>query len=149
MIKKLAILSLIGLVFSKFSSAQTATGCYTANSNSVHTSGPYNGVYANNTGNVYVLPGYCNWTPTTGPTCKVCSGTVITTAGGGSNVGDCVVSLADRSPSPLINGVSGTFTMLRCPLDNDLIGLVLISACAGIFLIRRSASVNAVFQESL
>ncbi|AZI25863.1 hypothetical protein EA772_11105 [Pedobacter sp. G11] len=118
----------------------TATGCYTSWDNATHTYGPYgaNNVYANNTGRVSLLPGYCNWVPTTSTSnCRVCPGWLITS---GANTGRCQVSEGDNTLLATQPGSSGTFRMIPCPIDHNIIYGNILFAIVGIYFIRRKVS---------
>jgi len=116
------------LIFSYKSFAQvSATGCYAAYDNSVHTTNVM-GVYANMTGRVPLLPNYCSWTPRiTTTTCQVCPGNIL------NSTGQCRVSATDTTPLATVTGYLGTFNMIPCPLDD----YVLLFVPFGAFVFAR------------
>lgn len=134
---KLLYLLTASFLFCYRSSAQTsATGCYAAYDNAVHTTNVM-GTYANMSGRVGLLPGYCSWTPTiTSTTCQVCPGNIL------NSTGECRISSTDTRPLATVTGYLGTFNMVRCPLDDYIWLLILPTGIFGLFYMRKRNLLN-------
>lgn len=115
-------------LFSQSAQAQgTYTGCFLSSTNTVYTNELYPTYFLGVTGARPLSPGYCYWTPATGtPTCTVCTGgiTYNTTTG---------AFISCNSP---VAGVRNTFSMIYCPLDDNLWTIFLVDGFLGFLLIR-------------
>ncbi len=104
----------------------SATGCLIVAENNVYTSLGSKGIY-NSTPVTGVTQPYCDWTPTTGTACSVCS----TPLNGGGNCGGTVKT-----------GVSNSFVEM-CPID-DWVGYLVVLAGALGFLMLRPFKVKTI-----
>ncbi len=96
----------------------SATGCLIISEKKVYTVLGAQGIY--NRTATSVSASYCNWTPTTGAACNVCS----VNLNGGGNCG-----------GTLIAGVQNSFVEM-CPLDDWIGYLVVLAGALGFFMLR-------------
>ncbi|WP_316782875.1 hypothetical protein [Pedobacter frigiditerrae] len=101
----------------------SATGCLLPD-NRVYTPTGLLGGYSSNV-STGLSSNYCSWTPTSGSPCQVCIGFL------SGLTGLCL------SGNYMTGGISGTFTMVACPLDDYLPILTLIAAGTGAYYIAR------------
>lgn len=119
------LLIFLGLMSKSFAQG-SVTGCLL----------PNNTVYSNDfMGNAsyyeYTSPftplsnNYCYWTPgSTGVSCNVCTGYI--------NLG-----IFGYLPVGCTTGIKGTFTMVMCPIDSNVLFLMGVSTFLGFFMIRK------------
>lgn len=110
----------------------TYTGCYLPSTNKVYTREPYPPYFLPVSGAVSLSPSYCYWTPTSGPaTCTVCTVSITQTCDASGN--NCVFTSCNGAQV----GIRGTFTMIYCSLDENILLLLLTSGAVALSIIYK------------
>ncbi len=125
-------------LFSQSVKAQgTFTGCLLTGTNVLYRSEYLaTGYFSSKTGVTPLSASYCYWSQTVSNplSCTVCTGPNSVTYN--SSTGAFI-----SCDTPVV-GVRGTYQMIYCSLDNNLISLLVLSAFCGLFLIKRTSLIE-------
>lgn len=115
----------------------TFTGCLLTGTNVLYRSEYLaTGYFSSKTGVTPLSASYCYWSQTVSNplSCTVCTGPNSVTYN--SSTGAFI-----SCDTPVV-GVRGTYQMIYCSLDNNLISLLVLSAFCGLFLIKRTSLIE-------